>query len=342
MIRRAAPLAVIIAAAACTSATDQGDQLPGRGEFIVYSLSASAIDDRQMFRIRPDGTQKLAMTDPVNRTNDSPTFNSDGNTVLFLSSRDFSVPPAFVSRTLRMLYKTSIDATVQSRVTANPPAACKEGEGHFSADDKMIAFILTCHDSTTPVPGTSLVYRINADGSGQTRVVSDHPALAAPHGETFAAFTPAGRIVFAVDFGSVDAEFNSLNVDLFVMDADGKNTQRLTNLAAEGRTINDRITIVGNSVYFVTLDMNALNNGRLEAIGVDGTGRTVVYPIPDISFAGGHPLPQDSQFTVSKGRMAFVRQLLPSGQKMLMTAALDGTGAMPIDSSAVPWTPSWK
>src|SRR2546421_2790819 len=91
MIRRLPQLAaaILIASfAACTGSSGDAGDNPSRGEWIVYSVSPSVRSERQMFRIRPDGTQKLQMTDPVNKNNDSPSFNSDGNVVLFLSSRE--------------------------------------------------------------------------------------------------------------------------------------------------------------------------------------------------------------------------------------------------------------
>ena len=324
---------------ACSSATGDGDEKPGRGEYIVYSVAPTILGDFQMFRIRPDGTQKLAMTDPVNRSNDEPAFdNAAGNTLVFSSSRDFGAAGTVFQR---MLYKTTIDATIQSRVTANSPQHCYEHQGHFSADDKMITFTLTCDNAPAGLENIPLVHRINTDGSGQARVVSTDPALAVPHAEVFSAFAPSGRIVFAVNFGTP----SPITVDLFAMDADGRNTQRLTNLLAEGRTIVDRITILGNSVYFVSVSINGLNNGQLEAINVDGTGRTVLYRIPDLAIPGGGSRPQDSQFAPSPDghSMAFVRTVdATTGKTALFRASADGTSATAIDSSGFAATPAWK
>lgn len=327
MIRRAATLAIAIAAAACTSATDQGDSLPGRGEYIVYSVSATAGGNAQLFRIRPDGTQKLQMTDPVNGNNDSPSFNSDGNTVLFVSTRDSTGPSGG-----RMIYKTSIDATVQTRVTANSPQHCFEYDPRFAADDKTIVFALSC--DTTGAFYIPLIFRINADGSGQARVVPDDPTIATAT-QRYPGFTTSGTaIVFAATPAGSGTE------DIFVMDLDGRNTHRLTNLAAEGRTVSGRVTMLGNSVYFVTIDGNHFNNGQLEAIGADGTGRTVLLHIADATTFIGV---QDQDFTVSPDghSIAFVRRAdFSSGA--LMKAATDGTGATTLDASGNATLPAWK
>ena len=337
MILRAAALILALATAACTGATGGGEELPGRGEYIVYSVSPSVQSAKQMFRIRPDGTQKLAMTNPEQGSNGDPAFNSDGNTIVFSSSRDQPNPSSFGAAT--HLYKTDINAGIQTRVTANP-LSCAERGGHFSPDDRMIVFVMRCD---TPI--VEQVFRINADGSGQVRVVADHPALAAPHSEIFAAFGPNNRIAFAADLsGNAIGNPQPAMVDLFAMDVDGKNTQRLTDLAPEGRTIVDRLSVSGATVYFVTARAGDLSNAQLEAIRFDGTGRTVLYRIPDISASGGRPFPQDSQFAPSPNgaSITFVRHDLASGKDVLMTALADGTSASAIDASGIATAPAWK
>ena len=332
----AALAAAILAACGGGGGGDQGSENPGRDGFIVYSVSPTVQSPGHIFRIRPDGTEKLELP-PGGRDGD-PAFNSDGKTIVFSSSRDSPNPTGFGAST--HLYKMSIDGTNPTRVTANP-LSCTELHGHFSADDRMITFTMRCDD-----PIDYRIHRINADGSGQAPVVSDHPALAARHSEVFSAFGPNNRIVFAADLsGNAIGNPQPAKVDLFVMDADGRNTQRLTNLAPEGRNVFDgRLSVLGASVYFVTVNMNGFD-GQLETINVDGTGRTLLYRIPNLAFADSvGASPRDTQFAPSPNGhfMAFVRHDQSSGNQVLMTALIDGTSATAIDASGLAAAPAWK
>src|SRR6266851_6699796 len=114
MVRRLSQLVAVVligSFAACTGTSGDSGDNPGRGEWIVYSWSAQEFGAPQLYRIRPDGTQKLPLTDPVNGTNDEAAFSADGNQIVFSSQRDF--PVSAVNPTLRMLYKTALDGIVQ-------------------------------------------------------------------------------------------------------------------------------------------------------------------------------------------------------------------------------------
>jgi Tol biopolymer transport system component len=315
-----------------TSSSDDGD-IPGRGEWIVYSVAPTILGDAQLYRIRADGTQKLILTDPFNKSNDEAAWSPDGNLLIFSSSRDF---PAGATPAQRMLWKTTLDGIFQTKVTQNTIQHCVEHNGQASPDNKVVVFTLACDNV---LGGTPLIYKVNTDGTGQTRVAPD--TLVAAHAEQSPVFSGnGGRIAFAASFG--DPIFS---YELYAMDADGKNTQRLTSLAAQGRTIIGRLTPIGNSVYFETASLPGLADAQLEAINIDGTGATVLYKIRNISIpGGGGVVPEDSDFGVSPNRQSivFARWNANADRKMLMVAGADGTNPSLIDASGFASYPTWK
>lgn len=343
MVRRLSQLvAVLLVAsfAACTGTSGDSGDNPGRGEWIVYSWNAQEFGPPQLYRIRPDGTQRNQLTDPVNRTNDEAAFSADGNQIVFSSQRDF--PTIAQNPTLRMLCKTALDGIVQTKETANSPLHCSEHFGQFSPDAKMITFWMACDNIGLQLSNLELVYRVNTDGTGQVQVISDHPALPAGSTEVWPAFTPDGKgIVFEAESPAHIATF-----DLYVMDLDGKNTRRLTDLFAEGRTVLRRPAVVGDSVFFETISTTTFQqDAKIEAIKVDGTGRTVIYNIRNLTAPPNLTgVAEDRHFTVSaNGRsMAFARFDPATGHEVLMSTLIDGTSPMVLDAGGYAELPAWK
>ena len=121
------------------------------------------------------------------------------------------------------IYVMDADGTNQRRLTNNPAS---DYSPSWSPDGKRMAFVSRRDGHVHPIDGwrTSEIYVMDADGNNQQRLTDNdfydtHPSWS-PDGERIAFISRrAGH--FIGEFG--------LSSEIYVMDADGKNTRRLTN-----------------------------------------------------------------------------------------------------------------
>ncbi len=138
------------------------------------------------------------------------------------------------SRQIDDLYVIHPDGTGLTQLT-NTPDADEDGPA-WSPDSRQIAF--TYRDRTGTSVGESDIYRMNADGSGITRITSD------PASEFDPAWSPDG---IQIAFTSDRNEVNDGNYEIYIIHVDGTGELRLTDNLSTDRWPTWRATPAGTS-----------------------------------------------------------------------------------------------
>ena len=118
------------------------------------------------------------------------------------------------------IYVMDADGANLQRLTNNPHA---DSSPSWSPDGKQIAFASDRDGHVIDGRLTDEIYVMDADGDNPQNLTND------PHHDWYPSWSPDGKqIAFASDRFAFDAEGIPLSFDIYVMDADGKNLQRLT------------------------------------------------------------------------------------------------------------------
>lgn len=163
--------------------------------------------DNVIYTINPDGLGLLQLTETGNGFQDRfPVWSPDGTKIAF-GRTTFTVQS--------QIYVMNADGSNATRISNN---AFGDRQPSWSPDGTKIAFI-------SSRDGNDEIYVMNADGSNQTRLTNNTAFDWDP------AWSPDGtKIAFATtrDSASTPGNVNDF-LELYVMDANGSNPQRLTN-----------------------------------------------------------------------------------------------------------------
>ena len=175
----------------------------------------------EIYVMDADGKNQRNLTNHPD-TDYAPSWSPDGTRIAFMSNRDGNVPKGGVLTTFE-IYVIDTDGRNPRNLTNDPNS---DASPAWSPDGKRIAFTSNRDGNVHAIHGwpTAEIYVMDADGGNPQHLTNDlnddrHPSWS-PDGK---------RIVFSSERdGHFIDEFEEITSEIYVMDADGGNQQRLT------------------------------------------------------------------------------------------------------------------
>ncbi len=203
-----------------------------------------------------------------------PSWSPDGKRIVFMSDRDGHVPKGGVLPNFE-IYVMDADGSNQQNLTNHPSHDISPA---WSPDGKRIAFTSYRDGHVHAIHGwpTAEIYVMDADGGNPQHLTNDL------NDDRFPSWSPDGkRIVFSSERdGHFIGDFEITSSEIYVMDADGGNQQRLTenrkndwhpSWSPDGKRIAFSSDRKGDFVNFeiYVMDINGGNLQRLTENRVD-------------------------------------------------------------------------
>jgi Tol biopolymer transport system component len=212
--------------------------LPGRGQGKIAFVT-NRDGNNEVYVMKADGTDQTRLTyDPGDDW--SPAWSSDGQRIVFTSSRDAQLPG------VHNIYIMNADGGDVIRLTYNQ---AWDEYGAWSPDGQHIAFVSTADNNAE-------IFAVNTDGSNYQRLTYNQADDRNP------SWSPDGRRLAL-------ASRRTGTWQIFVMDADGGNQTRLT--YSDANDFDPTWSPDGSRIAFVS---DRDGNAEIYVMNADGSGQT--------------------------------------------------------------------
>ncbi len=264
--------------------TDTSPSFSADGQRIVFDGDPGTGSD-ELFVMDVNGENRRRLT-RSQKDESEPVFSPNGSTIAFTSFVDPGYPEVHL-----------IDATGSNeRQLVAAPAQASDFAPAWSPSGSQIAFV------RTPSGGESSIYVVNADGSGATRISPldgkyDFDPDYSPDGS---------KIAFASDRDG--------NNEIYVMNANGGNVQRLTNSASSDS--NPAWSPDGTMIAFQRAPAdsgNAITLGAGEILVMDTSGKVLRNLTRDSGEHSDEPGDQEPDWQPVGGAADTTRPALTGG-----------------------------
>ena len=272
--------------------------MPDGNRIVFYSHSQDGNDD--IYAVNTDGTG-FANLSIAQGNDDFPQISPDGSKIVFTSDRDGN----------REIYVMNADGSGQQRLTHNTTL---DHAPQFSPDGSRIVYF------SLDTQWRYDVHTIGIDGSNPACLTYefDYAHLpGSPENSHFEAYffgphySPDGRFIVFASYS-----FTERNVDIFRMDADGSNPQRLTDVP--GYNFHPRFTLDMVSILFMT---HRWDNYDIFSMNPDGSGQNPLY-----NSRTGHAVLSDIAYDGKK--VAFMDDKVIAGIYKIFIMDTDGQNVL--------------
>ena len=175
----------------------------------------------EIYLMDDDGKNQQNLTNHPDSDDLAPAWSPDGTRIVFMSDRDGHVPKGGVLPNFE-IYVIDADGGNQQNLTNNPS---DDRQPAWSPDGKRIAFV-SDRDGLLDIHGfpTSEIYVMDADGQNPQNLTNNRD------GDWSPSWSPDGKRIVFMSYreGHFIGDFEEITSEIYVMDADGDNQQRLT------------------------------------------------------------------------------------------------------------------
>lgn len=225
-------------------------------------FDSDRVGHREIYRMQPDGSGVVRLTfTPGGHFSAHPHWSPDGNQIVFMSDRDWTSPQGSSVPHVLEIYVMDADGGNVRRITHTPGEAKSSWGPQWSPDGKKNVFV-------SDRDGNPEIYVMNVGGSGVQRLTQTPGAGAS---NWHPAWSPDGT---RIAFSAVRDEGSRLGQQIYVMNADGSDTRRLTQPPGEGNTPQwspDGTKIAFASNRHAGLDSSAEQDFEIYIMNADGS-----------------------------------------------------------------------